>query len=196
MDQSSVLRGREAMTTLGKSMSLLVCSMALVTLDGCSMYEAATFNAFAEPIATTNVQVTCIRDHIVAKETWDTIRASEPEQNYSQDYAEGFKAGFADYLKVGGITVPTSMPPYRYWGRKYEYPEGRAAVDDWYAGYQRGALLAHDSPLRDLAVVPTIAVLPPSKETIRIADVDYSGTKGNASVQLLGDPAKTAQPTK
>ncbi len=184
------------MTTLGKSISLLLCSLALVTLDGCSMYEAVGRNAIIEPVARTNTTFSCIRDHLVAKDVWDAIQSSESDQNYSQDYAEGFKAGFADYLKEGGITIPPSMPPYRYWGRKYETLEGRAAVDDWYAGYQRGARLAHDSPCRDLATVPTMAVLPPSKDVVRIADVDYSGTKNNASVRQLGEPATPAQPSK
>jgi hypothetical protein len=196
MDQSSLLGGREAMTTLGKRMGLRFCMLALVASAGCSMYESATRNAFFEPIATTNTSLTAIRDHIVAKDVWQSVLASEPDQQYSQDYGDGFKAGFADYLKEGGVTIPKAMPPYRYWGRAYENPEGRAAVDDWYAGYQRGALMAHDSPLRDLATVPTIAGLPPSKDTVRIADVDYSGTKNNDSVRQLGEPAKSGALSK
>ncbi len=125
MDQSSLPRGREAMTTLGKSMSLLVCSIVLVALDGCTMYESVGRNAIIEPTARTNTTLSCIRDHLVAKDVWNTIKSSEPDQNYSQDYAEGFQAGFADFLKKGGITIPPSMPPYRYWGRKYETLEGR-----------------------------------------------------------------------
>jgi hypothetical protein len=190
MDQSSLLGGREAMTTLRKKWGWRFSLVALLPLAGCSMYEAGTFNTFAEPIATTNVTLNAIRDHIVAKDVWQTVQASEPGQEYSQDYAEGFKCGYADFLRDGGITIPPAMPPYRYWGRRYEYPEGRAAVDDWYAGYQRGAKLAHDSPLRELAVVPTIAILPPSKDTVRIADVDYSGTKANDSAKILGNPTQ------
>ena len=170
--------------------------MRLLPLAGCSMYEAGTFNAFEEPIAATNLTLTSIRDHLVAKDVWQSVQDCEPGQQYSQDYAEGFKCGYATYLKEGGITIPPAMPPYRYWGRKYEYPEGRAAVDDWYAGYQRGAKLAHDSPLRELAVVPTITVLPPSKDTVRIADVDYSGTKADPAAKTLGEPASPAQPSK
>lgn len=64
-------------------------------------------------------------------------------------------------------------------------------MGDWYAGYERGARLAHDSPLRDLNVVPTIAVLPPSKETVRIADVDYAG---NAPGSINTLPPETTQP--
>jgi hypothetical protein len=197
MDQSSLLGGREAMTSLGKILGWRLSLIALLPIAGCSMYEAGGFNTIEEPIATTNLALNSIRDHLVAKDVWQTVQDSEPGQQYSQDYGEGFKCGYATFLKDGGITIPPSMPPYRYWGRKYEYPEGRAAVDDWYAGYQRGARLAHDSPLRELAVVPTIAGLQPSKDTVRIADVDYSGTKAaDNAAKTLGDPANAAQPSK
>ena len=196
MDQSSLLGGREAMTTLGKKLGWRLSLLALLPLAGCSMYEAGGFNTVQEPIATTNMTLNSIRDHLVAKDVWQTVQDCEPGQQYSLDYGEGFKCGYATYLKDGGITIPPAMPPYRYWGRKYEYPEGRAAVDDWYAGYQRGAKLAHDSPLRELAVVPTIAGLPPSKDTVRIADVDYTGTKADPAAKTLGDPATGPQPSK
>jgi hypothetical protein len=192
MDQSSLLGGREAMTTLGKWFGLHCCQLAFITVAGCSMYQGGARNTFGENIARANTNLICIRDHIVAKEVWEKIASSEPDQNYSKDYAEGFRAGFADYLKEGGITIPPSLPPYRYWLVNHQHVENLAAVDDWYAGYQRGARMAHDSPLRDLAVVPTIAVLPPSKDTVRIADVDYSGNKAGSSIRTLGDSATTA----
>jgi hypothetical protein len=176
------------MTALGKRIGLRCCQLALITLSGCSMYTAGAFNTFGENIARANTNLICIRDHIVAKEAWETVCSSEPDQTYSKDYAEGFRAGFADYLKEGGMTIPPSMPPYRYWFVCNQTPEGVAAADDWYAGYQRGARLAHDSPLRELAVVPTIAVLPPSRETVRIADVDYAGNTAG-SVKTLPEAA-------
>lgn len=179
------------MTTLGKRIGLRCCQLAFITLSGCSMYVAGARNTFGENIARLNTDLICIRNRIAAKEVWQTICDSEPEQTYSKDYGEGFRAGFADYLKEGGPTIPRSLPPYRYWLVCNQTPEGVAAVDDWYAGYQRGARLAHDSPLRDLNVVPTIAVLPPSKETVRIADVDYAG---NTSDSIKTLPPETTQP--
>jgi hypothetical protein len=184
------------MTTVGKRMVQSLLAFAWVACAGCSMYESITRNSILEPAATTNLQLTAVRDHIVAKDVWQTVVASEPGQNYSLDYGEGFRCGYADYLKEGGVTIPKALPPYRYWTRAYQTPEGRAAVDDWYAGYQRGAIMAHDGPCRDLATVPTIAVLPPSKDRVRIADVDYSGTKAekDASIHQLGEPASPPQP--
>jgi hypothetical protein len=184
------------MITLGKDVVLRSSVLALAMCTGCSMYQSAARNAFLEPSAAVNRGLTCIRDHIVAKDVWQTVVACEPDQNYSIDYGEGFRAGFADYLKEGGAVIPNSMPPYRYFGRSYQTPEGRAAVNDWYAGYRRGAQMAHDSPCRDLATVPTIAVLPPSTEHVRIADVDYSGTKAQkqAEVHDLGEPLPAPRP--
>jgi hypothetical protein len=195
---ASLLKGREVMITLGKGIVVRSLALAMATCTGCSMYTAAARNAFLEPAARVNTGLTCIRDHIVAKDVWQTIVDCEPGQTYSTDYGEGFRAGYADYLKEGGPTIPKTMPPYRYWTRAYQTPEGRAAVDDWYAGYQRGATMAHDGPCRDLATVPTIAVLPPSKERVRIADVDYSGTKAEkeASVHDLGEQLPPPRPEK
>jgi hypothetical protein len=155
------------------------------------MYQGVARIAILEPAATSNTALTAVRDHIVAKDVWQTVIDSEPDQHYTKDYGDGFQDGYSDYLKLGGVTIPRSMPPYRYWSKAYQTPEGKAMVDDWYAGYQRGARMAHDGPCRDLATVPTIAVLPPSREHVRIADVDYSGTRAekDASVKQLGEPA-------
>lgn len=184
------------MITLGKGVVLLSCTVALAAGGGCSMYEGVARNSFLEPASATNTGLICIRDHIVAKDVWQTLVDCEPGQNYSVDYGEGFRCGYADYLKEAGPTIPRAMPPYRYWSRAYQTPEGKAAVDDWYAGYQRGASMAQAGPLRDLATVPTIAVLPPSKERVRIADVDYSGTKAQkeASIHDLGEKLPPPRP--
>ncbi len=179
------------MTTLGKTLVLCSCLCAFAAGGGCTMYEAAGRNAILEPAAQANRQLTCVRDHLAAKGVWESVVACEPGQNYSKDYEEGFKCGYADYLKEGGYPAAKSMPPYRYWARGYETPEGKAAVDDWYAGYERGQHMAHDEPLRDLATMPTRVGLAPSKDKVRIADVDYSGTKAEqaASVETLPPPA-------
>jgi hypothetical protein len=182
------------MTTLGKRFGIRCCQLAFITLSGCSMYEAGARNTFGENLARINTNLICVRDRIAAKEVWATICSSEPGQQYSKDYAEGFMAGFATYLKEGGPTIPRSLPPYRYWLVCNQTPEGVAAVEDWYAGFQRGTEVAQSGPLRDMSVVHTIAVLPPSKESVRIADVDYAGNKPG-SVRDLPEPAKP-EPSK
>jgi hypothetical protein len=184
------------MTTLGKTIKLRCCQLAFITLSGCSMYEAGARNALGENFARLNTNLICTRDCIAAKEVWATVCAAEPDQHYSKDYALGFQRGFSDFLQEGGYyQVARPLPPYRYWSVCNQTPEGMAAVEDWYAGYQRGLQTAHDSPLRELSTVRTIAALQPSKETVRIADVDYAGNKAGSITDLPPDGAPPPAPT-
>jgi hypothetical protein len=87
-----------------------------------------------------------------AEEAWAAVA---PNCDHSPDYAEGFKEGFADYLYRGGSGEPPLMAPPHYRGTRYQTPEGYRAIQDWFAGYRRGAADAHARGLRQWIVGPS-----------------------------------------
>jgi hypothetical protein len=59
----------------------------------------------------------------------------------SRDYHDGWKRGYYD-MSTGQCEAPPAVPPHHYWSPKYQSLEGRAAIDDWYSGWQDGATAA------------------------------------------------------
>jgi len=94
------------------------------------------------------------RDHQLAEASWKKTCEAHPEERYSPDYARGFVDGFEDYLYAGGNGEPPPVPPRDYWKPKYESPEGRKAVQDWFAGFRHGVLEARLNGYRQLVLVP------------------------------------------
>jgi hypothetical protein len=73
---------------------------------------------------------------------------------FSVDEQRGFKDGFVDFLDAGGTGRPPPLPPRRYWKKKFQTPEGQRAVQDWYRGFEHGAVAAQASGYRQLVTVP------------------------------------------
>jgi hypothetical protein len=92
-----------------------------------------------------------------ARAAWDQYCRAHGDQHFSKDFAEGFKAGFADYLYEGGDGLPPAVPPFPYTLRRYETPQGHAAIEEWYAGFAAGSAAARESGLRDTIVLPLSA---------------------------------------
>lgn len=59
----------------------------------------------------------------------------------SRDYKDGWKQGYFD-LSTGQCEEPPPVPPHKYWDAKYQSLDGRAAIEDWYSGWQDGAAAA------------------------------------------------------
>ena len=95
-----------------------------------------------------------LRNRYLAEQAWKEAQALCPGQTYSEDYACGFKAGYADYLYEGGGGEPPPFPPTRYWGVGWESPAGARAMADWNAGFRHGAAAAEASGRRELVVLP------------------------------------------
>jgi hypothetical protein len=100
------------------------------------------------------------RDRRWAEDAWDKTRCSSSGQDYSADYARGFKDGFADYLYEGGTGEPPLVAPKHYRALRYQTAMGYVAVQDWFAGYRHGASVARQSGFRQLVTVA--ASLPPA----------------------------------
>jgi hypothetical protein len=122
------------------------CSDILVSTVRNVCYEAA--------LGTENIQE-CVRDRLVADAVWKSFRSDHAEHAYSSDFAEGFKAGYRDFVEEGGRGRPPALPPKCYWGVAGQTPQGHAAVADWFAGFHQGAAAAQESGARQLVIVPS-----------------------------------------
>src|SRR5262245_61489174 len=71
---------------------------------------------------------------------------------YSPDFCAGFKEGYADYLQFGGNGEPPAVPPRHYWGQMS--PQGRAAAQEWFAGFRVGSAQARQEGMRETIIVP------------------------------------------
>lgn len=89
-----------------------------------------------------------------AAEAWEEFSKNQPTPFYSQDFAIGFKEGYAKYL-YDGTHKPPVLPPRRYRKSKYQTPEGYRAKQDWFAGYRQGVAIAKEQGFRDLVTGPS-----------------------------------------
>ncbi len=126
--------------------------------SGCSMLESGARTLFTEPCEYAGCVDDCtarLNHQIRASHVWAEIQQGTPGQPFSEDYANGFKEGYADYLYAGGTGQPPPLPPRKYWATRYATWEGRQAVQDWFAGFRHGAMLAQETGYRQYATVPS-----------------------------------------
>lgn len=74
----------------------------------------------------------------------------------SEDFAAGFRDGYADYLESGGNGSPPAVPPLRYRRSGYLNPEGHARIRDYFAGFKTGTDCAAASGHRHYLTVPVL----------------------------------------
>ena len=132
---------------------LVVCAVS----GGCSGFVRSIERNFTElPIQAFDECRMKLRNHRRAEEAWRLL-ADGAHQEYSCDFADGFIAGYADYLNNGGNGDPPAVPPFCYRTVKYQTPEGVEAINQWYDGWRHGTLMAKASGLRELEVIPLSA---------------------------------------
>ncbi len=73
---------------------------------------------------------------------------------FSVDEELGFEDGFVDHVMYGGTINSAPLPPRRYWGIKYQNPQGFRAMEDWFRGYQHGAAVAEAGGYREFVTIP------------------------------------------
>jgi hypothetical protein len=133
------------------AVAVVLCPVAA----GCGTFFAdAARNIFEAPVRSCDDCHLRMRLHHVAERAWDEVVAAHPERRSSHDFADGFVAGYADYLYRGGPPLPPAVPPFCYQLRWYETPQGHLAIEQWYAGFAEGAAAAQASGLRDTVVIP------------------------------------------
>jgi len=101
-----------------------------------------------------------IRNRKLAEAAWDQFQAENADDDYSCDFALGFKAGYADFLYAGGTGAPPPVPPRYYWRPEFESPQGHIAIRDWFEGFRRGAAIAKQTGYRELVTLPSSVALP------------------------------------
>ena len=92
------------------------------------------------------------RNRKLAASAWEESRAANP--NASEDFAEGFKDGFADHL-YRATSQPPPLPPKRYREIRYQTSAGFRAAEEWLEGFRLGIDEAQASGLRELVTGPS-----------------------------------------
>ena len=95
------------------------------------------------------------RNKKLAEEAWGEFQEKHDGAEYSEDFALGFKAGYADYLYAGGLGAPPPVPPRYYWRAEFETPQGHEAIQHWFEGFRAGATVAASSGYRELVTLPS-----------------------------------------
>jgi hypothetical protein len=143
---------------------LLSISLICVFGTGCRLYDNFIRTTIGEPLHFSSrwdekwsqvrfrrmARSALHQSHALARAELDNYRV-EP---FSVDEQCGFEDGFVDFLEAGGTGNAPPLPPRRYWKAKYQTPDGRRAVEDWFRGYEHGAIAAQASGYRGLVTVP------------------------------------------
>src|SRR5438128_981579 len=96
-----------------------------------------------------------------AEQAWEQVGHTAAGSAFSEDYAQGFKDGFAEYLYEGGTGEPPLVAPNRYRAARYQTAVGYQAIQDWFAGYRHGTTAAHQSGYRQFVTGPSSLLPPP-----------------------------------
>lgn len=138
----------------------LLCLLALCAAQpGCAFMRYSILNLCEAPIAHYDHIKERYRLRCEANDAWKQLELEEPSEPHSKDYAQGFKAGYIDYIWAGGLGEPPALPPWRYRGTHFQSPEGHLAQENWIAGFRHGASVAHASGRRQDTLVSV--ALPP-----------------------------------
>jgi hypothetical protein len=135
---------------------LYIAGIFALWLAGCTPLASVVKNTIVQPLEYCYHVEDCVemrRNRAVAEEAWVEFQSTCVNDNFSSDFACGFKEGYAIYLFEGQINPPP-VPPRCYWRSEYENIEGRIAIQDWFNGYRRGALTARLSGYRELVILP------------------------------------------
>lgn len=165
---------------------LLCCCILAGLSSGCSFFYYSAKNLIEEPIKALNHCEELREFRLLAHEAWQQVLDCEPGQHYSEDYACGFIDGYVDFLDADGLGEPPAVPPDRYQlARYHRTPEGVKAIEDWFAGFRRGAAAARASGQRELIVLP-MGLPPRTTDDTGAARQGRTPTSGDG---LLPEPA-------
>jgi hypothetical protein len=134
--------------------ALLVAAMA-VGFAGCRLARSAVHNLWNEPIEYLDERRTTKLLQEEAEELLAEMRNTK-KRHCTDDFAEGFIDGYADYLERGGNTAPPAVPPLKYRRGRFLNPDGHARVHDYFAGFQAGAETAAGTGKRQYMTVPVL----------------------------------------
>ena len=113
----------------------LAASTLLLASSGCSFSRG--LRQYAAYNDDTNDFVLGWRNSVWARQAWLDRASHFADQPQLGSFGAGFRAGYTD-IASGGNGCPPPLPPRKYWGWKYQTPEGQAKVAAWFSGYPYG----------------------------------------------------------
>jgi hypothetical protein len=123
--------------------------------SGCALFEDANRNLLGAVTTPIETHKEIARNRRWADTAWQKTCVDSGPRQFSSDYAQGFKDGYAEHLFRGGDGEPPLLAPLHYRHLRYQTPQGYVAVEDWFAGYRHGAAVAHDTGARRWITGPT-----------------------------------------
>lgn len=136
--------------------ALALALIGLSTLSpGCALVEDSCRNLCVGLKTPLQEHREKARNRQWAESAWQQVCATVGPERSSEDYAQGFKEGFAEYLFRGGDGEPPLVAPLRYRDPRYQNPEGYQRVHDWFHGYRHGSTMARVSGARTWITGPS-----------------------------------------
>lgn len=129
------------------------------------MTRATVYNLFGSPAAYHRVKddhATAKIHHQLARQTWHEMRMGQPGYcDASPEFADGFEAGYVDYLTYGGNGLPPLVPPEPYWRIGRRYSDENTGSREWLGGFELGAQTARESGFRESGLLPATGDVTP-----------------------------------
>jgi hypothetical protein len=122
---------------------------------GCALTQDAFRNLKVAVCTPIEAHQELARNRLWAETAWAKASPNCGTRGDSEDYAQGFKDGYAEYLYRGGDGEPPLLAPKRYRHVQYQTPQGYLAVEEWFAGYRHGSAVARDTGARRWITGPT-----------------------------------------
>ncbi len=90
-----------------------------------------------------NEAVLVMRNRNLSTKAWHKRKHHFCNENYSADFAAGFRQGYEDVANGSNGCTP-AMPPRSYWSWEFQSGEGQARTSAWFSGYPQGARAAEE----------------------------------------------------
>lgn len=132
------------------------------------------------------------RNRSLSGKAWHRYAQECGRPEHLAEFRAGFRQGYEDVAGGGDGCTPI-VAPRRYWGWRYQSPDGQAQVAAWFAGYPHGAAAAERDGISHWSQVPTSL---PATASIDHYDVETGviGTDGTPPPLLWLDEASDIDP--
>jgi hypothetical protein len=190
LDENALIRRNVTCLRRLRWFPLLACLIA--ASSGCSLAVNCARDTVFEVRRVTDDCCERVHNRMLANAAWEEVQKSCPQGSASADYASGFKDGYASYLYEGGTDETLPTLPGRYFGVRYQTPEGYQSIQDWFAGYHEGVIAARESGQRDLVIFP-VPTWDPDLADYHPYPVPFGSPE--ASLPGPAEPGKLKKPT-
>jgi hypothetical protein len=125
----------------GRGNAALVAVLTLMSMSttGCSVmhngYTALTRNS------SWNDTVVVLRNRSHSAKAWHKRKHNFCNERHSQDFCNGFRAGY-EAVCGGSDGCTPAFPPPEYWSWEFQSGEGQARTSAWFSGYPYGVQAA------------------------------------------------------